>query len=916
MERYTPLEILNPATLVLAADPRLEPGAEGTLEMWIDAAATQDAANKGAAGKELCILQAGEGDSLNYRVAIRPNGSGLVLYRGSSSSGVSVSMPVLGAGAIHLAFVTAGSGTAVIVNGSAGGSDALGVPTSITQFQYLPPIPQGRRLHFGCDGSGPTAHVWLRSVRLWSRALSQDELNWAKTSSGFPDGRPEISAHLAAYSVFTDQRTEMRFTTPEIRFMEFSAVPGEPFFLRRPPTQQLAAIYVPKAPTASGPSGFRDLKLEFDQASRSLGLTGDPKGSYTLPTVARIQRPATNWLRAAFLRDLLEPLERRRDDTRSLELYTKALVQERRASRSELLGFSDDQDGVATVAGHSTLRLWITRGDRFRRVTGVSNGQFITSLRFESTEGATAGNNGELIESNILKGNQTFSLPLPAGAQFEGFAGTTSNGQLTSLALAYSYPEGTPGDLLTPESTRGLWVDRDDKPPTRLPDTEPAYPGGPRAIRGNYSDQRGYRVQYDKPRDLITITTVEPNKKVAAQTFLFRHTTGERFSNNNAQRQRELWVLPDGKLYWLGADSLTERTLIPSPEYEQPTQDKLPWGATFSLEQRPPMVEANFKGYNPFFMRARDFQATTGADKMLFAMPAEESRDYTTTGSHIIVPYGLHFRRDSRGFEQDSTFVYKTADERQFGWNINLGASVGIPEVFSFSEDGEYQTSQEGMASSSSSTTMTRSVATHYALVLDVAKMKLAPEFEERVFAMRDRYLMNLPRDWKSLFLAFGTHYPYAVTYGGMAWLESWTEKMDVNSKTSEEAKISAEAKGTFEGLFQVGGKAGGGFKRSSSTGGGTESTVTAFGTNGGSFSRGGGWSLGRGEEVPILLDLRPVHQLLSPAFFEDSLIWGALRTEAIKAYDNLLREMAKGTANRVKWDSVRIDPDNWTSGN
>jgi hypothetical protein len=826
-ENYTPLEIVNPGVLVLEADPRLDVGAESTIEMWVDAAANQDPSNKGANGKELCILQAGEAGNLSYRISIQPNGAGIVLYRGDMANGLSVSLPVIGQGPVHLAFVTAGSGAVVIANGSAGGSDSLGVPSSISTFQHLPPLPSGRRLHFGCDGTVPAAKVWVRSVRIWDCALSPDELNWTKDFSGFPEGRPELTAHLSAYSVFTDQRREMRFTAPPIRFLEYTTGSGVPFFLRRPATQQLAAIYVPFVPRTGGVSGFRDLKLEFDRTTRSLALVGDDKVAHTMPTIVRMLPSPTNWLRAAALRNSLEPLQKQRTDQRSLALYTKAFVNERLTARNALLGFSDDSNGVARVEGHSTLRFWIDRGDRFRRLTGVTDGSLITSLRFESTGSEVSGSTGELVESNIAKGDQTFSLVLPVGAQFEGLAGTTRNGQITGLALAYSYPETMDDSELPLELTRSLWLDRDAPPPVREPDSEPAYPGGPRAIRGNFSDQQGYRVLYDRAKKTITIVAAKPNQKVAAEAFVFGHTGGNRWSNNNAQRQRELYLLPGGKIHWIGADGPYSRTLIPSPDYEEPTEEKLPWGATFSLEQCPSMVEANFKGYLPSAMRARDLQATTGTGKLLFAMPADNSRDYVTTGSHIIVPYGLHFRRDSRGFEQDSTFVYQTAVDRQFGWNISLGASVGIPAVFSFSEDAEYQTSQEGMASSSSSSTMTRSVATHYSLVLDLAKMKLSPEFEERIFEMRDRFLVNLPRDWKALFRAYGTHYPYAVTYGGMAWLESWTEKMDVNSKTSEEVKASAEAQGTFEELFQVGGKAGGGYKKEASSGGGTESVVT-----------------------------------------------------------------------------------------
>ncbi len=919
-EQYRSFEVSSADTFVLTADPRLELGPEGTIELWVSASAEQPTENAGAQGKELCILQSGDHDSgIGFRIAILPNGAGIAIYRDDMSSGVSSSFPILGKGEIHVAFVTAGTGTVILVNGSAGGSDSLGVPSDIGTFQYLLPVPSGRSLHFGCDGSHPTAHVWLRTVRLWNRALSQDELKWASTFSGYPDGRPEVTQHLAAYSLFTDQRTEVRFTSPRIQFTDFAGSDGDPFFLRRPPTQQLAAIYVPNV--LSGTTHrLADMQLEFDDTTRRLELTGDATHAHTMPTVVAAKPTSVNWISAAFLRDLLEPQETRRDDPRTLAMYQAAFKTARTTARHRLLGFSDDQNGVAFPDKHTTLRFSINLGDRFRRLTGLSDGAYITRLRIDSTEaGGNLRSGPAVLQGPVTVGTVTssFSLVLPPGAQFEGLAGRTKEGHLSALALAYSYPDGSDSGPISADSLRSLWIDRDDKQPTRDTDTTPDATGAPRLLRGDYSNQRGYRIQIDPLKDNMTITVTEPSTStVAPETFTFGHPAGSnRWVVNNAQGQRELIVGKD-TIHWIGADSLYERTLIPAPPYEAPGPDKLPWGATFSLGHRPPLVEANFKGYFPYAMRARDFQATTGVDKMVFAMPAETSLGYSTTGSQIIVPHGLYFRLDNKGVEQNNTFVYKTTEDRQFGWNVNLGAKVGIPGIFSFSEDFDYQTSQEQMSASESASTLTRSIGTHYALVMDLARMKLDPEFEERIFEMRDRYLINLPRDWKAFFMTFGTHYPYAVTYGGVAWMESYTDKMDINTKNSEAMNVKVAAEGTFEKIFNIGVKLGGGYNATTSEDGGTESTVTIFGTNGGSFSRGGGWSLTRGEEVPILLDLRPIHQLFSPAFFLDPLVWGALRHEAVEAYNKLVRELAQDTVNNHQWDSLRMDPQAWKPEN
>ncbi len=191
---------------------------------------------------------------------------------------------------------------------------------------------------------------------------------------------------------------------------------------------------------------------------------------------------------------------------------------------------------------------------------------------------------------------------------------------------------------------------------------------------------------------------------------------------------------------------------------------------------------------------------------------------------------------------------------------------------------------------------------------MDLTRIELSEEFRDRILELRDRHLVDKEIDWRALFDTFGTHYPYAVTYGGMAWMETGVTKDQFEEGGGLEVNVKAEAEGTFEELFSIGGKIGGRYAQSGKDSDERSSEESVFGTYGGSFARGGGWSLGRGEEVPQLLDLRPLYELLSPVFFDDPIIFGPFRTEMVAAFEAFERDLTE-VIGQAQWaSSIRLD--------
>jgi hypothetical protein len=218
-----------------------------------------------------------------------------------------------------------------------------------------------------------------------------------------------------------------------------------------------------------------------------------------------------------------------------------------------------------------------------------------------------------------------------------------------------------------------------------------------------------------------------------------------------------------------------------------------------------------------------------------------------------------------------------------------------------------------------------RTRVVHYGLVMDKARIDLAAGFRARVAELRDVVLTeerNLihqdirgfmaalddfalgPVDAKNfagdletietlggkisrasqreaaLLDEYGTHYPYAVTYGGMAFAEAQHVEFEVSTGQQTDNQVKASAKGIVDEMLELGIKGSAEWGSGTSSSSGTGIDATFVGTYGGSIARGGGWTLTRGEEVPLLLDLRPLHELLSPIYFQDPWIWAVLRQE------------------------------------
>jgi len=522
--------------------------------------------------------------------------------------------------------------------------------------------------------------------------------------------------------------------------------------------------------------------------------------------------------------------------------------------------------------------------------------------------------------------DKVYAIQLPPDGRFAGFAG--SGGQtLNSLALQYvldpaSSPVGwAPDHNISPVCIDlGRYIDIAARGPIRDDDgvrllSKGTGESAARAqlligdddtlqIHGNYARYCPARVQdptqpqQEEVCHVYRLRIVAPANDILLyrddDTGLPIHLKAVANDFYQADDGRMLVFDDDGSIRWDGR------------KYRQPdffqihpadNADILPWGATFSSDQRPTLAEFAVKGYNIAKLDPRNYQLGSGTSQRVFDWPDDLSKDYTITTTGKIIPNGLIYKNDAQALEQTHTVVTKTAREHLSAWSVNLGMSIGVPEVMSFGLNGEYSQELGTISTSEALHTISQIQQTEYALVVDMARIRLWPEFVSAVRTLRDRALAGADLDFTDLVDVFGTHYPYAVTFGGMAFQEISYTIESLTQLASQGLSIEAHASGTIEAVT-LGLTGGLSTQETTKTTQELKKQDSKVESIGGQLSFGGGWTLAHRAEVPLLLDLRPISELLSPLFFEDPIVWMTLKPGLQSELDRRAAQIAQRLQN------------------
>lgn len=255
------------------------------------------------------------------------------------------------------------------------------------------------------------------------------------------------------------------------------------------------------------------------------------------------------------------------------------------------------------------------------------------------------------------------------------------------------------------------------------------------------------------------------------------------------------------------------------------------------------------------------------------------------------VPLGLTLVQEAtQGMVYNRSMV-TSASEMQTTVSATFGANMTAGNDNVASTSAAFEATASHMRSMEQSKSVAQAVgysrAKQYALVVDHPFAKLSDDFLDAVEDAR-RY-----GNYDALLNNFGTHYPYAVTYGAAA---------KVTQSVSEEAyKEIVHVEGGFSAEYAAESASGGGGANFSVNASNTSGTSGSIGEEGATFVAVGGngswnengYSAGQ-TPYPILLDLRPLSQLLNPMHFPDEPeIYIAVRKELERRIDAYLSQYA-----------------------
>lgn len=144
-ETFRWLHIMATDALVLAADLRLHMGADGTVELWLAVAGQQDVVQPAEGERGPCIAQHGDEESdLVWRLSLTPDANGLIFTSERATSDFRQHLQLAGGTEMHLAFVTAGGRTQLILDGRhVAELDPDGLPQPGIAVDYQPALPEG-----------------------------------------------------------------------------------------------------------------------------------------------------------------------------------------------------------------------------------------------------------------------------------------------------------------------------------------------------------------------------------------------------------------------------------------------------------------------------------------------------------------------------------------------------------------------------------------------------------------------------------------------------------------------------------------------------------------------------------------------------------------------------------------------------
>ena len=535
-------------------------------------------------------------------------------------------------------------------------------------------------------------------------------------------------------------------------------------------------------------------------------------------------------------------------------------------------GLADSTPPTASIDFDGELLIGIsgTRADR-------QAGGHVTSLNFITTARTIAAIPGA--------SGSTFAIDLASiglGALSVGFFGETG---AKGLSIGLSALIRGPFAIGNPTT---LWVDRntgigDPAEETQAAPTGTATVGvkrpnatwaAPEVFRVVQSGEELRVVHEDGDDETFTYVGLKRTPDEAPTRMLYR----------SDRDQRLIEVEPPVGTGELQVFLDSTREIKPKPPVGNNSPDALTWGATFNLPERTGFDDYLFCGHDIFKTNPINLQHSTGLSsnsptatsakrQRIFKYPDDDSKDYhtaTVESAIRVAPNGSTFVPRQLGEEPKVT--HSVASEREYrdAWTQSVGAKAGAafqggPNA-SFSANEEFRGAVTNGVSGTFGTTVSVATQMTHVHVLDKALAKLDPTFVGRVGEILAALEKNQPPGISNFLTAFGTHFANAVTFGGLYFMERRFTKAGILRKLEAGISVEAEASVGF-GPFTAGASAKETEDHSASVKRNSDEETDVVRTVGGELSVPGGFHLA-GKPVPIMMDLRPITDLLNPVMF------------------------------------------------
>lgn len=294
--------------------------------------------------------------------------------------------------------------------------------------------------------------------------------------------------------------------------------------------------------------------------------------------------------------------------------------------------------------------------------------------------------------------------------------------------------------------------------------------------------------------------------------------------------------------------------------------------------------------------RDKDMKGT----RELFVKPGNS--DWHLEDSNLIVPYCFHVDDNPKSTATWKSLVTTSQQQYVQSQTTRFGISGGGP-MFSAGINGEWMNSSDVQTSSTAMTVTAKSIAKNRTLSIDPFFIQLHPDFQHDVTELigkNDESFDRFIQQW-------GTHYSHGSTYGGMLWYTQTLDESEITRGVSMGLDVNAFVQAGSSGGPNF--KAEGGQKYETS-----EREYEKWGKDNVNVSMYGvsptvavdpkfiQSAVTNDSMKSIAHDLRPLHELLSPIYFDDPAIYFDVRAQLHSALQRCAVSVPRPN-NRPFWD-------------